>query len=212
MKIVVLISGSGSNLQAIIDACQSGYIAGKVVGVLSNKADAYGLVRAQHAGVNTAVINHKDFASRQEFDEAMQQMIDAWLPDVVVLAGFMRLLTPTFVQHFEGKLLNIHPSLLPYYKGLHTHRRVLATGNKLHGCSVHFVNAELDGGAVIAQAVLTVASNATEQSLIQSVHKLEHMLYPLVLHWLSCGRLTYQQGLPVLDGQVLSAPMKLLFD
>ena len=117
MKIVVLISGSGSNLQAIIDACQSGYIAGQVVGVLSNKADAYGLVRAQQAGINTAIINHKEFATRQDFDVAMQQIIDAWQPDVVVLAGFMRILTPNFVQHFEGKLINIHPSLLPLYKG-----------------------------------------------------------------------------------------------
>ncbi len=212
MKIVVLISGSGSNLQAIIDACQSGYIAGQVVGVLSNKADAYGLVRAQQAGINTAIINHKEFATRQDFDVAMQQIIDAWQPDVVVLAGFMRILTPNFVQHFEGKLINIHPSLLPLYKGLHTHQRVLATGDKYHGCSVHFVNAELDGGAVIAQAVIPVAMNQSEQSLIESVHKLEHVIYPLVLNWLSHGRLSYQQGLPVLDGQVLSKPMKLLFD
>ena len=212
MKIVVLISGSGSNLQAIIDACQSGYIAGQVVGVLSNTADAYGLVRAQQAGINTAIINHKEFATRQDFDVAMQQIIDAWQPDVVVLAGFMRILTPNFVQHFEGKLINIHPSLLPLYKGLHTHQRVLATGDKYHGCSVHFVNAELDGGAVIAQAVIPVAMNQSEQSLIESVHKLEHVIYPLVLNWLSHGRLSYQQGLPVLDGQVLSKPMKLLFD
>ncbi len=212
MKIVVLISGSGSNLQAIMDACQSGYIAGQVVGVLSNKADAYGLVRAQQAGINTAIINHKEFATRQDFDLAMQKIIDVWQPDVVVLAGFMRILTPAFVQHFEGKLINIHPSLLPLYKGLHTHQRVLATGDKLHGCSVHFVNAELDGGAVIAQAVLTVAANEAEQSLIQRVHKLEHIIYPLVLNWLSYGRLSYQQGLPVLDGQTLSTPMKLLFD
>ena len=212
MKIVVLISGSGSNLQAIIDACQSGYIAGQVVGVLSNKADAYGLVRAQQAGINTAIINHKEFATRQDFDVAMQQIIDGWQPDVVVLAGFMRILTPNFVQHFEGKLINIHPSLLPLYKGLHTHQRVLATGDKYHGCSVHFVNAELDGGAVIAQAVIPVAMNQSEQSLIESVHKLEHVIYPLVLNWLSHGRLSYQQGLPVLDGQVLSKPMKLLFD
>lgn len=212
MKIVVLISGSGSNLQAIIDACQSGYIAGQVVGVLSNKADAYGLVRAQQAGIATAAINHKDFASRVDFDQAMQKIIDIWQPDIVVLAGFMRILTPAFVKHFEGKLINIHPSLLPLYKGLHTHQRVLATGDNKHGCSVHFVNAELDGGAVIAQAVIPVKANESEQSLIQSVHKLEHIIYPLVLNWLSYGRLSYQQGLPVLDGQTLFTPMKLLFD
>jgi len=211
MKIVVLISGSGSNLQAIIDACQSHYIAGQVVGVLSNKADAYGLVRAQQAGIATATINHKDFASRVDFDQAMQKIIDTWQPDVVVLAGFMRILTPTFVQHFEGRLLNIHPSLLPYYKGLHTHQRVLATGDNKHGCSVHFVNAELDGGAVIAQAVIDVLPHDNEQKLIEKVHKLEHYLYPLVLHWLSHGRLRYQAGQAMLDGQVLAQPMRLLF-
>lgn len=210
MNIVVLISGSGSNLQAIMDACQSQKIAGKVVGVLSNKADAYGLVRALQAGIATYVINHKDFASRADFDQAMQQMIDTWQPDVVVLAGFMRILTPQFVQHFEGKLVNIHPSLLPYYKGLHTHKRVLATGDKLHGCSVHFVNAELDGGVVIAQAVVQVLHNDDEAALTQKVHQHEHLIYPLVLSWLANGRLSYQAGQPVLDGQVLTQPVRLL--
>ena len=128
----------------------------------------------------------------------------------VVLAGFMRILTPAFVQYFEGKLLNIHPSLLPYYKGLHTHQRVLATGDNKHGCSVHFVNAELDGGAVIAQAVIDVLVNDNEHNLIENVHKHEHTLYPLVLSWLSHGRLRYQSGLPVLDGKVLMQPVRLL--
>ena len=210
MNIVVLISGSGSNLQAIIDACLAQHIKGQIVGVLSNKADAYGLVRAQQVGIATATINHKDFASRAEFDQAMQKIIEAWQPDVVVLAGFMRILTPAFVQYFEGKLLNIHPSLLPYYKGLHTHQRVLATGDNKHGCSVHFVNAELDGGAVIAQAVIDVLPNDNEYNLIETIHKHEHMLYPLVLSWLSHGRLSYQSGLPVLDGQVLTQPIRLL--
>ena len=211
MNIVVLISGSGSNLQAIIDACQAQHIKGQVVGVLSNKADAYGLVRAQQANIATATINHKDFDSRAAFDQAMQKIIEAWQPDVVVLAGFMRILTPAFVQYFEGKLLNIHPSLLPYYKGLHTHQRVLATGDNKHGCSVHFVNAELDGGAVIAQAVIDVLVNDNEHNLIEKVHKHEHTLYPLVLSWLSHGRLRYQSGLPVLDGKVLMQPVRLLY-
>lgn len=211
MNIVVLISGSGSNLQAIIDACQAQHIKGQVVGVLSNKADAYGLVRAQQANIATATINHKDFDSRAAFDQAMQKIIEAWQPDLVVLAGFMRILTPAFVQYFEGKLLNIHPSLLPYYKGLHTHQRVLATGDNKHGCSVHFVNAELDGGAVIAQAVIDVLVNDNEHNLIEKVHKHEHTLYPLVLSWLSHGRLRYQSGLPVLDGKVLMQPVRLLY-
>ena len=211
INIVVLISGSGSNLQAIMDACQSGMIAGRVVGVLSNKADAYGLVRAQHAGIATTVINHKYFANREAFDVAMRQHIDVWQPDVVVLAGFMRILTPAFVQCFEGKLVNIHPSLLPVYKGLHTHKRVLASGDKRHGCSVHFVNHELDGGAVIAQAVFDVLPQDNEQTLTERVHKYEHLLYPQVLSWLANSRLSYQHGIPVLDGQVLSHPVRLLF-
>jgi phosphoribosylglycinamide formyltransferase-1 len=211
INIVVLISGSGSNLQAIMDACQSGMITGRVVGVLSNKADAYGLVRAQHAGIATTVINHKDFANREAFDVAMQQHIDVWQPDVVVLAGFMRILTPAFVQYFEGKLVNIHPSLLPVYKGLHTHKRVLASGDKRHGCSVHFVNHELDGGAVIAQAVFDVLPQDNEQTLTERVHQYEHLLYPQVLSWLANGRLRYQQGTPVLDGQVLGRAVRLLF-
>jgi phosphoribosylglycinamide formyltransferase-1 len=210
MKIVVLISGSGSNLQAIIDACQSGVIAGQVVGVLSNKADAYGLARAEQADIDTAVIQHKDFANRDAFDLAMQEHIELWQPDMVVLAGFMRILTPAFVQHFAGRLLNIHPSLLPQYKGLHTHRRVMASGDKWHGCSVHFVNQELDGGAVIAQAVLDVLPQDNEQTLTERVHKHEHLLYPRVLSWLASGRLIYQQGSPVLDGQVLDQPVRLL--
>ena len=210
MKIVVLISGSGSNLQAIIDACQAQHTKGQVVGVLSNKADAYGLVRAQQAGIATNTMNHKDFANRAEFDQAMQNIIEGLQPDVVVLAGFMRILTPAFVQYFEGKLLNIHPSLLPYYKGLHTHQRVLATGDNKHGCSVHFVNAELDGGAVIAQAVIDVLVHDNEHNLIEKVHKHEHTLYPLVLSWLSHGRLSYRSGLPVLDGKVLMQPIRLL--
>lgn len=211
MNIVVLISGSGSNLQAIMDACQSRHIAGQIVGVLSNKADAYGLVRAQQAGIATAVINHKEYPDRAGFDAAMQQIIDNWQPDMVVLAGFMRILTPAFVKHFEGRLLNIHPSLLPLYKGLHTHRRVLATGDKKHGCSVHFVSAELDGGPVIAQAVLDVKLQDNEQTLTQRVHKDEHLLYPQVLSWLASGRLVYRCGRPVLDGQTLERPVRLFY-
>ncbi len=211
MNIVVLISGSGSNLQAIMDACQSGMIAGRVVGVLSNKADAYGLVRAQQAGIATEVIYHKDFANRESFDFAMQQRIDKWQPDVIVLAGFMRILTPAFVQHFAAKLINIHPSLLPLYKGLHTHRRVMASGDNRHGCSVHFVNHELDGGAVIAQAIFDVLPQDNEQTLTQSVHKHEHLLYPQVLSWLASGRLSFQQAVPMLDGQALKCPVRLLF-
>ena len=200
MNIVVLISGSGSNLQAIMDACAGGQIAGRVVGVLSNRADAFGLVRAAGAGIATAVIAHRDYENREAFDAAMQQQIDAWQPDVVVLAGFMRILTSGFVRHYEGRLLNIHPSLLPHYKGLHTHRRVLAAGDRLHGCSVHYVNAELDGGPAIVQGVVTVHPRDDEQTLTEKVHKVEHRLYPLVLSWMASGRLVYREGKPVIDG------------
>lgn len=211
MNIVVLISGSGSNLQAIMDACTGGQIAGRVVGVLSNRADAYGLVRAAGAGIATAVIAHRDYENREAFDAAMQQQIDAWQPDVVVLAGFMRILTSGFVRHYEGRLLNIHPSLLPHYKGLHTHRRVLAAGDRLHGCSVHYVNAELDGGPAIVQGVVTVHPRDDEQTLTEKVHKVEHRLYPLVLSWMASGRLLYREGKPVIDGDGTAGPVKLLF-
>jgi phosphoribosylglycinamide formyltransferase-1 len=211
MNIVVLISGSGSNLQAIMDACAGGQIAGRVVGVLSNRADAFGLVRAAGAGIATAVIAHRDYENREAFDAAMQQQIDAWQPDVVVLAGFMRILTSGFVRHYEGRLLNIHPSLLPHYKGLHTHRRVLAAGDRLHGCSVHYVNAELDGGPAIVQGVVTVHPRDDEQTLTEKVHKVEHRLYPLVLSWMASGRLVYREGKPVIDGDGAAGPVKLLF-
>lgn len=211
MNIVVLISGSGSNLQAILDACATGLIAGRVTGVLSNRAEAYGLVRAAAAGIPVTAISHKDYASREDFDRAMQARIDGWQPDVVVLAGFMRILTPGFVRHYEGRLVNIHPSLLPRYKGLHTHRRVLAAGDRLHGCSVHYVNAELDGGPVIASGVVAVHPNDDEQTLTEKVHAIEHRLYPQVLSWMASGRLSYRNGLPVLDGGPLREPVKLLY-
>ena len=151
-RLVVLISGSGSNLQAIIDACLSGYINAEVAAVISNKADAYGLTRAKHAGIATQVLDHKQFASREEYDVALGQLISDFTPDLVVLAGFMRILTPSLVQKFKGKMLNIHPSLLPKYQGLNTHQRAIDANDAEHGVSVHFVTEELDGGPVVCQA------------------------------------------------------------
>ncbi|MEL0028590.1 MAG: phosphoribosylglycinamide formyltransferase [Perlucidibaca sp.] len=214
LRLVVLISGSGSNLQAVLDACGQSSRAGagmnaRVVGVLSNKADAFGLARATRAGVPTAVLDHTGYPDRESFDRAMAGVIDAWQPDVVVLAGFMRILSAGFVQHYAGRLLNIHPSLLPRYKGLHTHRRALAAGDAEHGCSVHFVTPELDGGPVIAQAVVRVEGTDNEETLADRVHAAEHRLYPAVLGWLADQRLQYRDGQPWFDGHPLAQPVRL---
>lgn len=209
LKIAVLISGSGSNLQAIIDAIARGEVAATIRGVLSNRADAFGLERAQRQGIPTALITHGDFADRTTFDQALMRQIDAWGVDVVVLAGFMRILTPEFVVHYEGRLLNIHPSLLPRHKGLHTHRRALEAGDREHGCSVHFVSAELDGGPVVAQATVPVLAGEDEAVLAARVHEAEHRLYPGVLHWLANGELKYCNGEIRFQGQPLAAPLQL---
>lgn len=220
LRLVVLISGSGSNLQAILDACgqnpsapPAAALDARVVGVLSNRADAYGLTRAADAGVPTALLSHRDYADREGFDQAMIQVIDAWQPDVIILAGFMRILTPGFVGHYSGRLINIHPSLLPRHKGLDTHQRALDAGDAEHGCSVHYVTAELDGGPVIAQAILRVKAQDTADTLTQRVHALEHRLYPAVIGWLAEGRLSCLAGqpllTPLLDGHPLTAPLRL---
>lgn len=209
LKIAVLISGSGSNLQAILDCIARGELKAEICGVLSNKAEAYGLTRAVNHNIPVAVISHKDFADREGFDAAMIKQIDAWAPDVVVLAGFMRILTPEFVAHYQGRLLNIHPSLLPKYKGLHTHKRALEAGDGEHGCSVHFVTPELDGGPVIAQAVVPVLQDDDEASLTERVHKSEHRLYPQVLVWMANGELGWRDGAPVYKGRELTVPLRL---
>lgn len=202
-RLVVLVSGSGSNLQAIMDACADGSIAGHIALVLSNRADAYGLVRAQAARIPTAVLSHQDFPDRESFDRAMIGIIDQAQPDTVVLAGFMRILSPLFADHYQGKLLNIHPSLLPRHKGLHTHQRALDAGDAQHGPSIHFVTAELDGGPVIAQAPFAIEPDDTVDSLAAKVHAREHRLYPLVLAWRAAGRLVLEHGKPMLDGMPL---------
>ena len=189
-RIVVLISGSGTNLQAIIDACDSADYPAAVVGVVSNKRDAYGLTRAQEANIKTTALSHKDFESRESYDQALIKKIDLFTPDVIVLAGFMRILTPAFVQHYQGKLLNIHPSLLPKYQGLNTHQRAIDAGDKEHGVSVHFVTEELDGGPVILQAKVPVFDGDTSDDLAARVHEQEHRIYPLVVKWLCQKRLS----------------------
>lgn len=202
-RIVVLISGGGTNLQAIIDACKSSSFPGEVVGVLSNKADAYGLVRASDADIETISLSHKDFDSRESYDQAMLSRIDIIKPDLIVLAGFMRILTADFVNHFQGKLINIHPSLLPKYQGLNTHQRAIDAGDTQHGVSVHFVTEELDGGPVILQAKVPVFPEDTADDLAKRVHEQEHRIYPLVVKWHALGRLTMTNENAVLDGNIL---------
>ncbi|EFL4494635.1 phosphoribosylglycinamide formyltransferase [Escherichia fergusonii] len=203
MNIVVLISGNGSNLQAIIDACKVNKIKGTVRAVFSNKADAFGLERAREAGIPTHVLSANDFANRDAFDKQLIAEIDNYTPDIVVLAGFMRILSPTFVEHYAEKLLNIHPSLLPKYPGLHTHRQALENGDKEHGTSVHFVTDELDGGPVILQARVPVFAGDTEDDVTARVQTQEHAIYPLVISWFVDGRLKMRDNAAWLDGKRL---------
>lgn len=208
MRIAVLVSGNGSNLQALIDAQHGKQLSGQIVGVLSNKADAYALRRAEDANIATAVISHKNFPNRESFDVAMHQQLLAWQVDLVILAGFMRILTPEFVSKWQGKMLNIHPSLLPFYKGMNTHQRVLNTGDRLHGCTVHFVTAELDAGQSIAQSVIQVSLQDTAESLAQRVHQLEHFIYPQVVQWLCNGQLTWKSGQAYFNQKPLQYPIQ----
>ncbi|MGH8483042.1 MAG: phosphoribosylglycinamide formyltransferase, partial [Pseudomonas sp.] len=168
--VVVLLSGTGSNLQALIDSFRTGESPVRIRAVISNRADAYGLQRARDAGIDTAVLDHKAFDGREAFDTALVELIDGYQPQLVVLAGFMRILSAGFVRHYQGRLLNIHPSLLPKYKGLHTHQRALEAGDSEHGCSVHFVTEELDGGPLVVQAVIPVELDDTPERLAQRVH------------------------------------------
>ncbi|MBU2881640.1 phosphoribosylglycinamide formyltransferase [Psychrosphaera sp. B3R10] len=202
-SIVVLISGSGSNLQAIIDACLQNKIDGHINAVISNKADAYGLVRAAQTNINTHVVSHKDFESRELYDQALVEVIDQYQPQVVVLAGFMRILTANFVEHYKGKLINIHPSLLPKYQGLNTHQRAIDAGDEEHGCSVHFVTEELDGGPVILQAKVPVFSDDDADDLAQRVHVQEHLIYPMVVKWMCEDRLKMATDGAYLDNERL---------
>ncbi len=200
-RIVVLISGSGSNLQAILDQTLDGRINGQIAAVISNRPDAYGLQRAEQAGVEARLLDHKAYESREAFDQAMVELIDSYSPDLVVLAGFMRILTPEFVRHYQGRLFNIHPSLLPKYKGLHTHQRALEAGDAEHGCTVHFVTEELDGGPLVLQARTNVLAEDSAESLQQRVHALEHLIYPLAVEWFCADRLQLTAEGVVLDGK-----------
>jgi phosphoribosylglycinamide formyltransferase 1 len=204
-RLAVLISGTGSNLQAILDAIDAGDLPARGSLVLSNKAGAAGLARAERAGVPAQAIDHRGFPDRASFDQAMIERIDAHGADTVVLAGFMRILSPGFVRHYQGRLINIHPSLLPKYPGLNTHARALEAGDREHGCSLHFVTDELDGGPLIAQARFPVAANDTAETLSEKVQAREHRLYPQVLRWRAQQRLQMTDQGVELDGERLPA-------
>lgn len=199
-RVVVLISGNGSNLQALIDAQSYGELGGEIVAVISNKADAYGLKRAHDAGIDAVVLPHVEYDSREAFDGALIKVIERHEPDLVVLAGFMRILSPLFVQRFHGRLLNIHPSLLPAYRGLNTHARVLADNGNEHGVSVHFVTDELDGGPVVMQAVLKLQPGDSEADVMEKIHAREHLIYPIAVRWFLEGRMKLGTNGATLDG------------
>jgi len=209
VQIAVLISGSGSNLQAIIDHQRNHSQLYEIALVISNRPDAYGLVRAENSGIETLVIDHTQFDGRESFDAELEKAIDAKQVDLVVLAGFMRILTPGFVEHYLGRMLNIHPSLLPRYTGLHTHKRALEAGDGVHGLSVHFVTPELDGGPVILQAQVDIDDRDTEQSLADKVHAQEHIAYPLVVQWFSEGKLLLKNNQAWLNQSCLNTPALL---
>ena len=204
-RIAVLVSGQGRNLQALIDACAAGRIHGRIVGVISNRADVLALQRAAQAGLPCLTLLHTAYADRASFDAALQAQLDTLRPDIVVLAGFMRVLGEAFVKHFQGRLINVHPSLLPKYPGLDTHRRALEAGDTEHGATVHFVSTELDGGASIIQGGVRVAAQDTQESLAERVmHEVEIRILPQAVAWMARGVLREVQGRVELFGRALS--------
>ncbi|HVA55330.1 MAG TPA: phosphoribosylglycinamide formyltransferase [Gammaproteobacteria bacterium] len=209
LPIVVLASGEGTNLQAILDSCANGTLPVTVKTVISDRPQARALMRARSAGVASGICLPAGYADREQYDAMLIKLIDRYKPGLVVLAGFMRILSDSFVHQFHGLLLNIHPSLLPKYRGLHTHRRVLEAGEQEHGCSVHFVTQTLDGGPVIAQVKVRVQPGDTEASLRIRVQRQEHRLYPEVIGWFARGRLRLDDKDVILDGQSLHSPVML---
>ena len=193
-NIVILISGRGSNMEAIVNACQREGWPARIAAVISNKTSASGLQFAAAQGIATAVVDHKAFDSREAFDAELARVVDGYQPDVVVLAGFMRILTEGFVRHYEGRLLNIHPSLLPAFPGLHTHQRAIEAGCKLAGATVHFVTPELDHGPIVLQAAVPVLPDDTEDSLSKRVLTHEHVIYPQAVRWLVEDLLSVNDG------------------
>lgn len=208
-KILILASGTGTNFQALLDASRERDFPGQLVALGCNQPKAFVLQRAAQANIETFTVNHKEFGSREEFDAALMAHVLRHNPDLIVLAGFMRILTADFVRAFRGKLINVHPSLLPRYTGLDTHQRALDAGDSTHGVSIHFVTEELDGGPVIAQAEVPVALDDTAESLAEKVQKKEHLLYPIVVRWLCEGRIRLGRDQVLFDGQGMDKPMCL---
>ena len=211
-KIVVLISGSGTNLQAFIDASADGSLSGEIAAVISNRPGVKGLERAANANIPTTVIDHTEFDSRESFDQALAEKIESYQPDLVILAGFMRILTAEFVNRFLGKMLNIHPSLLPKYQGLNTHQRAIDAGDNQAGSSVHFVTAELDGGPIIIQARVPILPKDNADSLAARVLVQEHKIYPLAAEWFCQQRLELKAGGVFLNGKLLPITGRLYND
>ena len=199
----VLISGNGSNLQAMIDAIEEKKIQGRICCVLSNKENAHGLIRAKKAGISTEVVNNEKYSTREEFDSKMIEVLNRYQPNLIVLAGFMRILSPVFIKSYRERILNIHPSLLPKFPGLDTHRRVLESRETRHGVTVHFVDNSLDGGPICSQSSILIKTDSPLE-LKKKIHKLEHELYPKVINWFGQGRLTQVEGKVYLDNKKLN--------
>ena len=209
LSLVILISGRGSNLEAILKAIEAGELRAQVTAVISSNADAPGLALAQRRHIDTLALDAADYPEHSDYDRALQGLIEHFDPDLVVLAGFMRILSPDFVRHFQGRIINIHPSLLPALRGLRTHQRALAAGAQEHGASVHFVTEELDGGPVIAQVRVPVLADDDAATLAARVLREEHRLYPQTLRWLAEGRIRWDDEQLLFDDQPLTRPLQL---
>lgn len=206
-KTAILISGSGTNLQAFIDAVKGDQSNLELTVVFSNNPEAYGLERAEQAGIPTACIQQNDYPDGESFDRAVMHELDRWRPELLILAGFMRILTPAFVSHYRGKILNIHPALLPSYPGLNTHQRVLDAGDEWHGSTVHFVTRELDGGPRILQGRLKVDAGESASELAKRVQTIEHQIYPEAAGWVASGRVTFADGKTHINGKPTEEPV-----
>ena len=212
LRVVVLISGHGSNLQAFIDGQRQGRLPIDIQAVISSRADAYGLMRAERAGIEHQTLSHRDFASREHYDVALRECVQRYRADLVIMAGFMRILTSAFLCAFQGRLVNIHPSLLPALRGLHTHERALQEGLSEHGCSVHYVIPALDAGPVIVQARVPIKPNDSPDSLQQRVQRQEYRIYPLAVRWIAEGRVEMRDGSVWYRGQRQERPLVVAED